>query len=512
MFTDKLEDGIWKPVFAQCIFRPAAALAKYLYKEFVFQSELIGTMKPGAYATKDITFRFQCILMAELVACVRNNSRFLSVSTHMKTYCPKLFRLLYKQCSLPKSVQVTLTDFRVASKNGNQVEPATNIGPLMALLQFLYVEDRRYIYYYKTHGVGAAKKEVECHAVKQNYDYEIFKEWNNKEELDKGTWFTVVNPIRKKLLALREQTEKDETNSQVGGKVKVSKTNTNYGKRVDAPWDELRPKFFLEGMEVEDAMYLGQFLHCITTGGFVSAEEESKHFATHKTLFDNQSQRPDDPIARRILSVINFWNKVDKNCTLFNSYETTTKRKGLSDKILIDRVLKLHNSGFKFELHFSGIEDLKDPEVTKTARFPKKVIDESAKEKKGDHSSLKSLAHTSALVLNRACLHLAAATLTSPALKYDKKKHLCNDNQDKQRNFAEGELIIRLAELEVQEKIKRNKELLTFHAESIQNQSGIDPEIRREYFSKTVCKKYLIQLFDQKSNSLSIFCCARSFG
>jgi hypothetical protein len=279
LFLNRMEEGTWNKTFELCILRPAFRLAFLLARDSQWYALWkIKGMTFNILAKSSINARFQYACCAPLVRCVKDNSRFMSVSKSVKKYSLTLYNVLTKWCNKSnKKYDVIIKE----AETGKNVPIVTNIPLLLSLVIALFIEDHRYVAMPVTQ---TTKKEdvLEITMDKNPKDYKNEMEKASDSRDDHAKWIKVVNNCRAKLLGITMVTTAD----YVDGKTyKKESGKANFGLAILQEWEKNEISFFLPGMTdpktgIPETAKLDELLHMICSVGFFSQLEESKMLAS----------------------------------------------------------------------------------------------------------------------------------------------------------------------------------------------------------------------------------------
>ena len=500
-FDASLGSGIWQKIFVQCIMHPASLFSEFFAKEARFVHIIRNqTQKFTSCATEYMEQRFYSPFAASMVRCLRDNGRFLSVSSYMKTFSPTLYDLLTKE--LRRTSVFNYKDFMHNKEKELSVSEAagSNIPPLLAVLFYLCVESRKFL---------LASDEAKCREIceqweenqeddgalgpksateesdpmdlektdnsdREESDAEIveassFESRSEKgeekdlkgrdDDVDEGEWFSVVNPSRTLLFKLPVAKKSAKVEPGTAWKKGANEAEFKWGRSLQCDWGKITPLFYFPGMLVEDACPIDEFLHMITTGGFKNPSEEKRWFDTNpKFRFtDKDDLTTLGSVGRQITSVREFWKKLEKVCPLFLTGTKITS--GLDWGLIVERMWKILDGS----LPAKNFPDLWDPpednmknktknkEATNDVKiaaadgfFTKKELKTGVQGKE----ALKSIAHQLQLKAYRACLHLGAADAKQKDLfSYTLESNFNNDLLGDKKGAtwrSEGELLSRM--------------------------------------------------------------------
>ena len=104
--------------------------------------------------------RLLCPIAAAMVRCVRDNGRWLSVAKYLHQFSPTLYKLLVQKClNIAKD---KFADFRIKCSDvkSDLDYVASNIPVVLAIIIYMYVEDRKFVLYNKKETEARAKWEA----------------------------------------------------------------------------------------------------------------------------------------------------------------------------------------------------------------------------------------------------------------------------------------------------------------------------------------------------------------
>lgn len=484
LFADALNAGSWLKVFVHCLWRPCNALSNMIKDEILWTllvKHRNRKLKKNQVAVKYIQRRIHALLMADMVSVLRNNSWFLSVTNKMIKWSPKLHKLLTETCAEPVRDDLNYEDFRVNQVGLRRV--ATNIGPLVALLVYLYKTDRKHL--------TASIDDNKITSIFSTFfhgrplkDYiGDLNEDNNNDDLDEGDkWFHVVNPLRKQLLKVPVADKAAKKASKPKGKKSKKKQSEEepeeepdvnsavskdaLGVSIAEDWRELQLKFYLDGMPSDEAVPFFEFLVMITHGGFISMEEESTNF---DFFYRNDSDklpkisenRKKTPLYRRVEATIKFWTDVEE--CLFWKKSVSEKKDDLPPLNLIVACEKILKGTFQFQKEHWELQTAEEKKASGKDNkyngiFPGKTLPDGRKAT--TPQEIEKLAIDLGLAYNRACLHTAVAVQcqNSDMVKYNYKEDYKNITTT--RWNCEGELLCIVGPQEARSKIAAYQSLV----------------------------------------------------
>lgn len=329
-----LDQGTWKHVFAACVWKPAIALADMFTADVIWCAlwKHKGTIKmKNVLNQKALIHRFQCAIQADLMKCLNENSRFISVALSMKEFSQTLFEVLVEICGSKHELNIEsiFQGFLVHFKEKSTNLPATNIGPIIAILQYCYIVDHPYL---KKGIVGqpdkipGTLKELMPETNAEEYE----KQMKDQESfmVDGGNnYFNVVNPLKEAVMQIKFKDKKPEPGKE------FNLTSSNYGTVINNEWKNNQPRFFWPEMQPEDAVSLAEFAHMIATGGFKSRQDEENNYKKYQVYLDPKFKDPKflDEVSRRVVGTKNFWKKIEES-ELFNPEIEKKERKGIQKK------------------------------------------------------------------------------------------------------------------------------------------------------------------------------------
>ena len=346
MFNGNLDSGMWCKVVNSCILYPSNHLSKLLTAELTF---CIINRNPGMdtnmVAKEYISQRFQSLLAAKMVTCVKNHSRWLSVATSMKIYSPKMFEILTKYCKMVSNSEASkkLEDFviRDTEKTLSPTDVATNTAALLCILTALYVEDRPFHSATNKDQIAAKWKHLQEYEPEYVYSTVLRDKHGGETHLcgndrtDKGANFiNVVNTFRNHFLNLPKSSNPTGEGFMagqcwsLGGGKQQDEYPFKFGKHSLLDWSEQSIQFFFAdelGGIVEDALDIDKFLHVIATGGFASAQEEAEWWTNNDDSLnpdkteDWEEIKNTGSVGRRIVATRKFWIKVESTSKTLNN-------------------------------------------------------------------------------------------------------------------------------------------------------------------------------------------------
>ena len=334
LFVENFEHGSWYKLFMKAILQVAHILSDNMKDELTYYFMLRNNQQSSVVAKEYIQQRFMSLIAKDMVKCLTNNGRWLSVSKSMEKFSKKLYRLLTNFCGKQNGMKSNDFDFVLTSMNvsfsGKEV--CTNIPALVAVLLLCYYEDRQFL---KANSLELARKDWETRKATGVVQVTEVTDGGNTIQLAGNTerdlgnkWFHVENSFRTLLLNLPKKEGKRGADLEPGqGWMPSGGTGDDpfkFGKSTRVDWSKQSILFFLSHWKEGDGVTFDQFLHVIASGGFISQEEEAQWTNDHPNInLDekgrwNQIQKI-DATGLRIVSTRKFWMKIEKNHPLWGA-------------------------------------------------------------------------------------------------------------------------------------------------------------------------------------------------
>ena len=490
-------------VFVCCILKPAFVLSKALQIELIFN--LVnrkrkvenrrgdGKLTKAVMALDHLTQRHLMVFSAAMLRTLRDHCRFLPVTKDVKKMAPFFFALLTDHCREPykTNMSANCNDFVIPRTGGDSI--ATNIPVVVAVFAATYLLDRKYLSGLnlmresnaaktdnKQGSSSKAKGKQKSFEVKAQEIWEGIKIKNKMigeadcgdDLVDEGHWVSSASLLRTHFLQLpRDQQFKKRNgteafNNGVPGdyyKIDGAKDQNAWKMfaRCNIPWSEPgkgphgsnlelqgEPIFSLGGVDVRKCgVPFDHCLHVITSGGFISAEEETRFRKENPnvdlTNMEHVDALSDDsPLHLRIKGARRYWQNLSDDFILFQSEDWKCPGRA-GARTVMERLWQIMNYSFDHEGFWKKMEKLKakvekgeemseEEEENRTSIAGEFTMPEIKKGKKG-RTDLWQLSTTYEMKSVRASFHTALNNIT----EHQTYKDLAQE-YDLNKNFGNG--------------------------------------------------------------------------
>lgn len=519
-----MEDGTFVKTFEHCLIRPGFQLGSLMFKDAVWYALFhVRKMRIAMFAKKPMLVRFQAPIIAGLVRCLKDNSRFVSVSTQMRLYSKTLYSILTEHCKMENSK----TNFIIQVKKSGDKNPiVTNTGALMAVISYLYLLDRKHAAFtISGTSNGISWEEVLQIAYKKDpatYMKE-FKQLSISSDTH-AEWLKVHNPCREKLLSLKfiipgdgnEETgnqgsakkkkkkskkNSDDTEAQIPGVHFQPKSGvSNFGDTMLQGWEKNEPEWWLDGMvdpetNEPETLKLPELIHAISTLGFASQREEEDNFFQHKKQLESKKfpeGKVTSKLQRRIEAIKKFLTKLENEFPLFRDGEGNIDE----PSNIMDRLVAIHSGGdLKDTLFDKKISKKKDAQeqslgILKSGVL-KKITESESPRQELDNATLQAGMH-----FHRFAFMVAYRKIMEESNKeWDPTTFVSNRFAQDQFDGTEGPLLKAATEKEKRQMITIYKRLIKNSIEKAKKDCGGEDQI--DYDDPTG-KKIILGWIDQK--------------
>ena len=500
-----MEDGTFCRTFEQCLIRPGFQLGSLMFKDAVWYALwTVKKIKVAMFAKKPMLVRFQAPIIAGLVRCLKDNSRFVSVSTHMKLYSKTLYSILTEHCKMDN----LKTNFIIKEKKtGDTIPIVTNTAALMAIISYLYVMDRKHSAFTVSGSKNGLSWEKVLEIAYKKDSVTYLKEFKKLDVFTdtKTEWLKVYNPCRGKLLSLKfvipKENKGDAGIEEGAKKKKKSKKNSddvdtlipgihyqpksgvsNFGDTMLQGWEENEPQWWLDGMVDPDtnepeSLRLDELIHAISTIGFASQTEEEANFINHeKQIKANNfsAKKVKTKLQRRIEAIKRFLTKLENEFPLFVTSNGMTE----TPRDIMERLWTIHSGGDLKDILFdkrvtkTKVQQEQPPGTLKYAVI-RKIVDAEIPMQELDNFACQAGMH-----FHRFAFMVAyQKMMTESNHEWDARDFVSNRFAEDHYGGAEGPLIKAATEIEKRKMITIYKRLIKKAIEDAKRDAGGEDQI-----------------------------------